>query len=212
MDNDELYHYGVKGQKWGIRRTPEQLGHVKKAASSAGKAVGSAAKSVGTAAKKVASAAGQAYSSRKQKKEVVKSRKKPLSEMSDSELRATVERLRLEQQYSQLKPQKVSLGKKFVNDVIMPTATNAARDYINKLVKDAMTEKDPLAGLKKDISDMQLKKQRAELEDYFRSRDLNNSVGRLRQEKTQIQLTEFLDEYRVQRPAGKHYKDHYARG
>lgn len=24
---DELYHYGVKGQRWGIRRTPEQLGH-----------------------------------------------------------------------------------------------------------------------------------------------------------------------------------------
>lgn len=25
--NDSLVHYGVKGQKWGIRRTPEQLGH-----------------------------------------------------------------------------------------------------------------------------------------------------------------------------------------
>ena len=23
----ELYHYGIKGQKWGIRRTPEQLGY-----------------------------------------------------------------------------------------------------------------------------------------------------------------------------------------
>jgi hypothetical protein len=25
--NGELYHHGVKGQKWGVRRTPEQLGH-----------------------------------------------------------------------------------------------------------------------------------------------------------------------------------------
>lgn len=28
--NQELYHYGVKGMKWGVRRSPEQLGHKKK--------------------------------------------------------------------------------------------------------------------------------------------------------------------------------------
>ena len=29
-DNTYLAHYGVKGMKWGVRRTPEQLGHKKK--------------------------------------------------------------------------------------------------------------------------------------------------------------------------------------
>lgn len=29
MYYDELYHYGVKGMHWGIRRTPEQLGHLR---------------------------------------------------------------------------------------------------------------------------------------------------------------------------------------
>ena len=25
--SNELYHYGVKGMKWGVRRSPVQLGH-----------------------------------------------------------------------------------------------------------------------------------------------------------------------------------------
>lgn len=28
-ENSTIKHYGVKGMKWGVRRTPEQLGHVK---------------------------------------------------------------------------------------------------------------------------------------------------------------------------------------
>ena len=27
MENNELYHHGVKGMRWGVRRTPKQLGH-----------------------------------------------------------------------------------------------------------------------------------------------------------------------------------------
>lgn len=34
--NDELRHYGVKGMRWGVRRTPEQLGHITNAGVSGG--------------------------------------------------------------------------------------------------------------------------------------------------------------------------------
>ena len=110
MENS-LYHHGVKGMKWGVRRTPVQLGH--KTTSSKKKKTGLFSKS----------------KQETKKKTVVKSteqkpKKKSVKEMTDQELNASINRMRLEQQYAQLTPKKASLGKRFVNsainDVLVP--------------------------------------------------------------------------------------------
>lgn len=120
MENNTLVHYGIKGMKWGVRRTEAQL----------------------------ARARGERWNplKRSAKKSVTKKTssstegKKKVSEMSDDELRKAVNRLQLEKQYKQLNQKSLSLGQKFANkvikDVVTPAVTqasqNALRNYIEK--------------------------------------------------------------------------------
>ena len=85
----ELYHYGILGMKWGVRRTPEQLARARKSSS-----------------EKVHDDYKKAHDS------------KSVKEMSDDELRSRLNRLNMEQQYTKLNPSSVRNGKNFINKVI----------------------------------------------------------------------------------------------
>ena len=205
--NDELYHYGVKGMKWGIRRTPAQLGHdVSKRAKKVGSAVGSTLKKAGkstvSAIKSHQEASKQRKAAKKDTKDLKKIRKKPLSEMSDDELRRTIQRMQLEQQYANLQPKKVSAGKKFVNDFVLQPASNAAKQYIsgqlNKMVQEQLKDKDPLEKLRKEVSEQSLRKQQQELKDFFATSELSSQVKDLRLQKQQVDLYNNLANYRSQ--------------
>lgn len=78
--NEELYHYGIKGMKWGVRRTPEQLGHA-------------TANKQGSGEKKPAKAP--------EKKSPGKSVRKT-SSLSDDELQRRINRLTMEKKYDEL--------------------------------------------------------------------------------------------------------------
>lgn len=119
MIDTYLEHHGIKGMKWGIRRTPEQLGHRpsgnRKKKNKIGSAIKKAGSSVASASKSVVDAGKKKLEERSQKKSVkmeTKSEKSPktklggVSNMSDDELRRAVQRLSLERQYQQLTPQK----------------------------------------------------------------------------------------------------------
>ena len=127
MDNDELMHYGVPGMKWGVIRTPAQLGRKK---TSSSKSLFGKKKSKSKAKAKTKSGSS---------KEETAPKKKSVKEMSDDELNAAIRRMQLEQTYASLSPQKVSTGKavtkRILNNIVVP----AAEDVGRQMVKTALT-------------------------------------------------------------------------
>ena len=141
----ELIHHGIKGQKWGVRRTQAQLGHtsgVKKRISSVHRT-----------------------KQKKSSKNVTK--KKSVSEMTDTELITAINRKRLEKQYTE----------KVINEIAIPSVTYSAKNTTQKWVskyldkKLGLTNDDPMKAMQKVVNDMNTRKQYDELKDYFEKRN-----------------------------------------
>lgn len=119
MEEQALAHYGILGMKWGVRRSEAELARAR------GKRTSNS-------------------SSDSAVEQPAAKRSKSVSEMSDDELRKTVQRLQLEKQYRDLSPKQVSTGKKIVNkilkEVVVPAATevgkNLVKEEFNRLAKE----------------------------------------------------------------------------
>lgn len=97
---EEIWHYGILGMKWGVRRTPEQLGR-------------------GTKGQKA-----KADDSHEDYKKAHDS--KSVKKMSDAELRSRLTRLNMEQQYSKMNPTRVARGRQILNTSMKVVGTVAA--------------------------------------------------------------------------------------
>lgn len=130
--SDLLYHFGIKGMKWGIRRFQNKNGSL-------------------TAAGKKRYQKGEQSSDEKVSPSSSSSRSKSISELSDTELRTRINRLNLEKQYKQLisegvdnNTKQVKEGKSFTNEIKDRAVKNvflpAAEEIGRQVVRSKLAE------------------------------------------------------------------------
>lgn len=138
MTEYELYHHGIKGQKWGVRRTAAQLGHrVAGAAKTAGKAVGKGVSKAGKSAKKAAVAkVKQVHAENKEKRYYAKLHKKKLSQMTDKEIKDLTDRVKKEASYKDAAYEyKTQNARKFYQNVAKQPVNTFLATYSSAAVK-----------------------------------------------------------------------------
>lgn len=176
MENNELQHWGIKGQKWGVRRYQNSDGTL----TAAGKkrynkelAKLREEKKVLENKRKTQAKIDKLDAMRKEiddiksgKKPAAESGKKSIKDMTDEELTNAINRARLEKDYRDTHPEVVTRGQRFINklkdgavDKSADLAINIGHDYIDKVArdtlglnkKDDMSESEKLAQKLKDL-------------------------------------------------------------
>ena len=136
MNQNELYHHGVKGQRWGIRRYQNKDG------------------SLTNAGKRKAAKMKEEYSnltgkqlrrlpSKKTSSTTPSTKNKTISDMSDDELREKTNRYMLEKNYidakrnyESLTPKQVSKGRAFMEHVATKVVTPALTEAGKRVVQN----------------------------------------------------------------------------
>ena len=147
-------HYGIKGQKWGVRRFQNEDGSLTAEGKARyGDGGGSFKNAIKTAAKKTGEAAGKLLN--KAKERVANKVDNKLDElnpsrMSDQELREKLNRLNMERQYKQVvkelnqKPKKEHKLANFIghtlNTVLVATATTTLSSIAERALKTKSDE------------------------------------------------------------------------
>ena len=144
--NDEkvLSHHGVRGQKWGVRRSAAQLGHP----TSSGSRRGTSSSSPKSKGGKFKIKFGKRKS--KSSSKITAKKTKSVHDMSDEELQKAINRKELERKYMAYNSPQKSKGKKFVetvgNKIVAPVAIDLGKQLLSSYTSKALNEKLDLKG------------------------------------------------------------------
>lgn len=122
----ELYHYGILGMKWGVRRTPEQLGHRKGSDDE---------KKHGLRNHMVRSSGSRSSST------LSKARREDINKLSNQQLKDYNERLNLERNFADLTKGNVGkakdwVAKTVVGGIVVGSVATITKQVVQRWLKD----------------------------------------------------------------------------
>lgn len=132
MDNNTLYHHGIRGMRWGVQRTEAQLGQKSSSHKSSEERPNVTVNiNSGHGSSSNASASAKELSGK---------------ELHDRniEMRERLNRIKMEKEYADLTAPQKSAGAKFVFSVLNDSGKRVATDYttkaMTKVIEDILTK------------------------------------------------------------------------
>jgi len=146
-ENEQLYHHGTKGMKWGVRRYQNADGSLT-AAGRVRYGVGKARDKIGSAVKTGVQKHKAKVAAKKEEKRIEELMKKPIRKLTDDEIRERAARANNESVLKQIEERNkqaarsfvAKFGSKLVNEAAVPAIVSAGKNIATKFLEKTLSK------------------------------------------------------------------------